>query len=306
MKVLLLVLFVFISGCATRTKETDQLVRHKGRLPERINLSGVPYFNQKENHCGPATLAMVLKSKGISFNHAELEDMSMTKKAEGTFQTEMISTTRRKGLLPITVTSLSDVLKEVSEGHPVIVFQNLGMSLYPVWHYAVVTGYNLEGPDIILHSGETKFKKMDMRLFERSFILGGKWGLVILSPDQLSSTGTELKVAEAAAFLESIGKLPEAELAYQTMLTKWPRSLPALIGLGNISYQRKDFKKSVQQLRKAAHFHSTSALAWHNLAIAEESAGYLRRAKYSSQEALKLADKDLKTKFITSLGKLLK
>jgi hypothetical protein len=41
--------------------------------------------------------------------------------------------------------------EEVAAGHPVIVLQNIGLSWYLVWHYAVVVGYDLHEGTVIFH-----------------------------------------------------------------------------------------------------------------------------------------------------------
>lgn len=191
-----------------------------------------------------------------------------TEKMQGTFQGDMLSTVRRQGLLAIKINNLEMLLKEISADHPVVVFQNLGFSWLPKWHFSVVTGHDINGPDILLHTGGEKFKRIDMRLFERSWGLGGNWGLLVLRPDQLSATASEWVHVDAAARLEDIGKKNEAKLAYQTILERWPQSLGALIGLGNVMYSNRQFSKAVAYLKTAVHYHPKSTIAWHNLKTA--------------------------------------
>ena len=38
---------------------------------------------------------------------------------------------------------IHSVLPEIAAGNPVLVLQNAGWSWLPVWHYAVVIGYDL-------------------------------------------------------------------------------------------------------------------------------------------------------------------
>jgi hypothetical protein len=57
----------------------------------------------------------------------------------------MIGAARRHGRLAYLITGPDSMFEEVAAGHPVIVLQNLGLSWYPVWHYAVVVGYDQLG-----------------------------------------------------------------------------------------------------------------------------------------------------------------
>ncbi len=58
---------------------------------------------------------------------------------KGSFQIEMVAVTRSAGRLACQISpSLDTLLLENNAGHPVLVLQNLGMSWYQKWHFAVV------------------------------------------------------------------------------------------------------------------------------------------------------------------------
>ena len=60
---------------------------------------------------------------------------------------------------------------------------------------------------------------------------------------------------------------PEALVAYQTILAKWPQSLGAHLGLANIEYAKENYKKAAELLSKAHKLHPESAAVKHNLDI---------------------------------------
>jgi hypothetical protein len=291
MKIPLLISVALLSiSCATATKQTDQMIKERGVLAKKTTLTEVPLVKQATNHCGPASLAMVMKHAGRDVPFKEISSQVFTREMKGSFKSDMLSAVRRQGMLGIPIKDLKSILTEVSAGHPVIVFQNLGFSWWPKWHYAVVVGHDLNGPDIILHTGDESFVKTDMRLFERSWILGGEWALLVLPPEKLAQTADETSHAEAAAMLETVGEMDQAQIAYQSMLERWPKGLSSLIGLGNVTYSKLQFKQSVEYLEKATKFHPESAIAWHNLATAQGAVGELPRAKQSSIKAIELSD----------------
>ena len=300
MKIILILVVFLLVSCATRTPQTDSLVKDDS-FPKKAKITSVPFIKQSDNHCGPATLKMVLDYRGKDVPLSTLTSAAFTPGQEGTFQTDMISSVRRQGMLPVKVTSLPSILKEVDAGNPVIVFQNLGLKSMPEWHYSVVTGYNLKGPDIYLHTGPDKNKKMDMRLFERSWILGDKWSIVIMPPGEISATADDQAMMEAAAGLEQLGEFDKAEMTYQKVLSKWPNSLLALIGMGNIRFQQKKFEASEHYLQAATKLHPTSSMAWHNLATIQGTRGKKADARKSALEALKLADPEVKSSYEKSL-----
>ncbi|MBC7457226.1 MAG: PA2778 family cysteine peptidase, partial [Bdellovibrionaceae bacterium] len=190
-----------------------------------IRISNVPFINQQVGQCGPATLTMALNYLGNGISVDEVAQQVYTPGMKGSLQTDMVTAVRRQGLLAIPIDSLDSLLREVSKGNPVIVFENLALSWFPQWHYALVFGYDLSKETVTMHSGSEKNKEWDIRKFERSWKLGDYWGLVILPADQLSATASELVHANAAVGLEQVGKKEQALTAYKTMLSRWSTSL---------------------------------------------------------------------------------
>lgn len=301
MKALLLLCLMMAVGCATRTRQTDRLVKDHGLLPNEAHIKHVPHVTQPENHCGPASMAMVLKYVGRSASAKELAKSMMTPKLKGTFQADMLLAARRQGMLTLPMRDMKQILTEVSQGNPIIVFQNLGLSFIPQWHYAVVTGHNLSGPDIYLHSGKKIHDKIDMRFFERSWIMGGRWALLVLPPGKLSTTTSELDHLRAISFLEELKDFSAARLSYQAILKKWPTSLAAHIGLGNVTYQLGFKEQSLLYLQKAVAHHPSSAIAWHNLATVQGELKKIKDARASAQKAFELADEETRNQFAESL-----
>lgn len=301
MKFFLLLWVALLSSCATHSPQTDALLKRQHGLPKSALIKDVPFVAQTKNHCGPASLAMMLEFAGLEVSIDELSKQMMTPGKGGTFQSDLLTAARRQGMMAIQIDNMNDLLKEISLGNPVLVFQNLAFESMPQWHYAVALGYDLKGPDIILHTGTDKNESDDLRFFERSWNLAGYWALIILPPGKLSSTADDLAHTTAAAGLEQVGKISEAEVAYQAILKKWPQSLASLIGMGNVKYTQNKFNESETHLLKAVEFHSQSALAWHNLAVAQGARKKIRSAKESSAKAWALASPEQRPQFSENL-----
>ena len=244
-------------GCATETHQTDALLKnYPVNLSRSHEILNVPFIDQSIGHCGPATLTMLLNWNGKNISVQEIAQQVYTPEVKGSFPSDMISASRRHGMMAVTIEGLNALLTEVQSGHPVIVFENLALTWLPQYHYAVVYGYDMDKQEVIIHSGPEKAKRWDIRKFERSWALGQYWGLVVLHPGQLATTGSELANVAAAAGLEQISKTDEAEKSYLAVLGRWPKSLSALIGMGNIAYTKKEFKKSVATtIRQATEFY---------------------------------------------------
>lgn len=258
------------SGCASRAVQTESIrASAPAGIPAQKEIAGVPFIEQSENHCGPATLAMTLGFYNQSIGMEQVAPLMYNTQNKGSLQSDMLSAARRLGMNAVAIEGMPALLQEVAAGNPVIVFENLALKWLPQWHYAVVYGYDLSVPEVVMHSGPEKAKRWKMETFERSWMLGDYWGMVVLPPGQLSATADELAHASSASVLEQLGRRDDAQKSYEVILKKWPESLSAHIGMGNIYYAKGDYRKSAEVLRRAVQLHPTSESARHNLKVAE-------------------------------------
>lgn len=302
----LLVILLLIISCAMKpTKQAQELFNDHENVPNSGHINNVPFIAQSEYFCGPATLASVLQFKEIMDTPSDLASNMMTKKSRGTYPEDMLGAVRRKKLIALKVNTLKNLIKEIIYNHPVIVFQNLGLDSTPMWHYSVVVGYNLEKKEITLHYGD-KISVETFYDFEWAWAKGGYWGMIVLSPGELAASADDLENTAAASELERMNFIDEAATSYEAILVKWPTSLGALIGLGNVRFSQREYDLSVRALKMAVREHPTSASAWHNLALGQEQLKEKREAKESAKEALRLASDEQKGKFKESLKSLLK
>lgn len=208
---------------------------------------------------------------------------------EGTLQTDLISAARRQGMLAVPVHNLRTLLGELAAGHPVLVLQNLGLSWYPRWHYAVAIGYNLEEKVLFLHSGVDQNASLSLDTFEHTWARGHHWGILVLPHDLLPATVPEEEVVTAAAGLEQSTSPLRSEITYRKILQRWPKNLEARIGLANSYYARQDLKKTIAELKLAVSEHPSAAPAWHNLAIAFKENQNIKASQDAARKALNLS-----------------
>jgi tetratricopeptide (TPR) repeat protein len=186
---------------------------------------------------------------------------------QGSLQVEMLAATRRNGLIAIELKpALSDLLAEIAAGNPVIVLQNLALDWYPVWHYAVAIGYDLNEGSVTLRSGQVQRSEMPIGTFERTWARSGHWAMLALPPGRMSASVSEADYLNAVARLERAGSFDAARAAYEHALERWPGNLVALAGLGNTAYRLGDLEGAEQAFRRATLAHPFSAAAHNNLA----------------------------------------
>ena len=285
---LLRLIFIFaITGCASKAIQTQQILSDRNSFPHSAIIEKVPFIDQSVGYCGPATLTMAMQYAGHSVNVEDIAKQVYTPGFRGSLQTHMISASRRQGLNAISIHDLSSLLKEISAGNPVIIFENLGLSWIPQWHYALALGYDLQKQEVILHSGHDAYDRTDMSVFERSWMLGDYWGLVVLPAGKLAASAGEIAHATAAVGLEQSNMLTEAEVSYRAILRKWPTSLVALIGLSNLTFQKSQYQETVSLLKLATKNHPESDAAKHNLSIAEDKAKHPKALNIKDPNARK-------------------
>ena len=285
-----LFLAVALSGCAVILPQTYALKEHRpSDLRVRAELTEVPFFAQEEYQCGPAALAMALNAAGVSVTPDALVNQVYIPARQGSLQVEMLAATRRRGLIAYELEpQLTDVLREVAAGTPVIVLENYGFRIRPLWHYAVVVGYDLEQGQMIRRSGTRQRQTMPFTVFEYVWKDDGRWAMVAVPPDRLPVTATEPRYTNAAVALEKSGQIRNAHTAYNTLLRRWPGSLAGKMGRGNTAYALKDFATAESAFRQAAQDHPDTPAAFNNLAQVLADGGRLDEAIAAAEHAVSL------------------
>lgn len=156
----------WLGACAT-PPATSHLLSQTDGVPSRAEVLDVPFHPQEDHYCGPAALAMMLGWSGKAVTTEELISQVYTPGREGTLHADILTAARRHGRLAVPVRSLGDILVELAAGHPVLVFENLGLEWYPQWHYAVAVAYDLSREQITLRSGDEARHTIALSTFER-------------------------------------------------------------------------------------------------------------------------------------------
>ena len=269
-------------GAALRARAPDD-------LPRRVALAGVPFTPQGDQLCGPAVLAMLMAHAGRPQPLPVLQEAVWLPARGGTLQTEMLAAPRRFGLLATRLPpSLEAVLREVAAGRPVGVLQNLGLSFAPRWHYAVLTGHDLDAGEVRLHSGETPDLRLGLVTFEHTWARGGHWAFVLHAPGSLPLTATREDLIASALGFGRVAPPRAQEAAWGALLTRWPDDLVVRLGRGNARHALGDLAGAAEDFEAAARRHD-SAAAWNNLAQTRWRQGQRPQALAAAQRALQRA-----------------
>lgn len=274
---------LFLTGCASL--QAPQL---DPSLPPQARVSDVPFFDQQDQQCGPASLASALAHSGKPVDPATLIAQLYLPARGGSLQLEMIAAARQHGRLAVVLApSLQVLLQNIAAGQPVVVLQNLGLSFAPRWHYATVIGYDLSRQKILLHSGSKAAMALSLFTFENTWARSGRWALAITPPNRLPVGVSEASLAQAAVALERNDRTA-AQLAHQAILTRWPNALLSTMALGNLAYQDGDLARAQQYFAAASQAHPSNADSWNNLANVLLARRQARAALTAAQRAVSL------------------
>jgi tetratricopeptide (TPR) repeat protein len=278
---------LWLAGCATRMPQTVALqTAWPPDVPQQALISTVPFIPQDDYQCGPAALAMVAQHAGVQQSLDAWVQQVYLPARQGSLQAEMLAASRRNGLPAyLLAPQLDALLREVAAGNPVLVLQNLAFSFSPVWHYAVVIGFDAGQGSVTLHSGRTDKLQMPLTTFERTWARADHWAMLALPPQRLPAT------AQADAFVASVVALERvqpaaAQEAYDTALKAWPTHRVALLGAGNSAYTQGQKELALQAYRAAVQAYPQDGDAWNNLAQVLLELGQHAQALLAAQRAV--------------------
>ena len=200
--------------------------------PSPLRLA-VPYLPQDDFQCGPAAVAMVMDFHGGGVPLQTLTTEVYSPALRGSLQPALLAAGRRHGWLAWEISDFAAILQEVAAGRPVIILQNRGLSWKPVWHYAVVVGFDAAKGLIYLTSGREEQRAVATRTVLKTWERGGRWGLLLLPSGVLPVIADPDRLLAALAGLERSDAVV-ARPGYAAAVARWPAHAGLSTGYGNL------------------------------------------------------------------------
>ena len=269
--------------------------------PSRILLD-VPFYPQRKDYCGPASLASVLNHWGARVTQEEVGRRVYLPKLQGTLTLDMLTYPRRLGFRTQILRGDLELLREhLRKGHPLITLHNLGFSWFPWWHYRVVVGMDEEEGIVFAHSGRYPQQPIPYGSFLATWKRAGFWTLLVLPPGDAQGW---MRLGEHH---ERKGRYALARKAYRAALRLAPGSPDALWRLGNAAYLAGDLEEAEGWYRKALAAAPDRAEVRNNLAWLYLRLGrHLDRAEHLAREAARLdPDPRRQPAYLDTLGAVL-
>ncbi|MDO6711312.1 PA2778 family cysteine peptidase [Aliiglaciecola sp. 2_MG-2023] len=291
---LLLVGAFWLTGCQS-TPQADALQASAPTdIPSQKNLDDVPFYPQQEFYCGPTTLSEVFAYYGEQVSAEDIAPKLFIPEKEGSLQLEMVSAARQYGYLAYSGRgNLEQLLYSIEHDVPVIVFQNQSISWLPMWHYALVTGYDLDSQTIQLHTGVTESHTMSFELFERLWQRGNYWYLMPLPAGLTHNNLDAFKYTSAAFDMLQTGQV-EAGLTNLIAATKqWPEQWLGYFLLAN-HFAEFDYQQANQWFFKGWQYGKDQGAYLNNYAYSLANQGCPVQTRQLMEYALdKFPDDDL-------------
>jgi len=188
-----------------------------------VELTSVAFHPQDAYQCGPASLASLLNDAGVDVTPEALRPEVYIPARQGSLQAELLAAARRHDRLPYVIDPDTRALRQqLDAGHPVLVLQNFGSRSTPVWHYAVVVGYEAGARAWLLRSGATPRQRLVARRFEASWDRADRFGFVLARPGEIPAGAAPTRYLAAANGLEAAGRQDAAARAYAAAMARWP------------------------------------------------------------------------------------
>ncbi|MGJ8692274.1 MAG: PA2778 family cysteine peptidase [Thalassotalea sp.] len=285
--------FILLFGCATPPQTQQLLHSPPKQLPTQADIKNLAFYPQQAYYCGPTTLAEIFEFNGIKLSPDDIAPQLFIPGRKGSLQLEMVAAIRQQGLLAYSEKSnLEKLMTLVNLNIPVIVLQNLGLDWYPLWHYAVVKGYDLNKQKIILHSADIPNRHVDLALFERTWQRANFWSVIAL-PDKLAVKELDaFTYLKAAQDLLLVGQTAAGISHLQNATKLWPQAWLSYFLLGNY-YLTDDIAKSVTWFEKGLLFANQQSNFLNNYAYALYKNNQHNKALKIIKQALALAPADL-------------
>lgn len=199
-----------------------QLLPETKRLPERVELTDVPFFQLSDAQGGPSALAALLNHHGVVTSPGLVDERIQQLAKEQSAQAGLEAVARSYDLLVYPLPgNLDALMQQVSAGYPVLVMQDrlfggLGSQ------FALLVGYDQRERTLVLRSGNNRRWHTRFASFDDAWATAGRWAVLIQPANQLPALPDEQAWLQGARDLRQQGRTAAAQRALRAAQQVWP------------------------------------------------------------------------------------
>ncbi|MBM7059368.1 hypothetical protein JQX08_01490 [Pseudomonas sp. UL073] len=213
----LLVVFAWavtlLSGCQSQLDLPSEV----RRLPERVELNGVPFFAEPAYMGVPGGLAVMLSQQGVVTTPGLVAKQLRLPSEESRLEQGIVRVANDNGFLVYPLRhDLGELLVQVAAGYPALVRFNAGLGWVSSPRYGVLVGYDRAQQQLLFRAGASKRWVVGFDAFESGWQEAGGWAVLIQAPRQLPAEVDLLRWQAAADQLDRAGQAQLAKEARET------------------------------------------------------------------------------------------
>lgn len=203
---------VTLAGCAGTPSTALQ------GLPQRVELSSVPFYRGNANHSAAMALAAILSQQGAPITPGLLDQPLNLPTGIDSLDTSIPRVARDYGRVVYPLDKRLDaLLTQVAAGNPVLVRYQDGSAWWSEPRYAVLIGYDRYKQRVLMRAGMQRRLVMAFDDFASAWAKEGRWAILVQPPGELPANVDRLRWQQAADDLARAGQELAARQALDSL-----------------------------------------------------------------------------------------
>ncbi|NIE76243.1 peptidase C39 family protein [Pantoea sp. Ap-967] len=187
-------------------------------LPQRVEISSVPFYRGNANHSGAMALAALLSQQGAPITPGLLDKPLNLPQGAEALETGIPRVAREYGMVVYPLDKqLEALLTQVAAGHPVLLRYQEGSAWWSEPRYAVLIGYDRYKKRVLLRAGMHRRQMMAIDDFASAWAKEGSWAVLVQPPRQLPAEVNRQRWLQAADELARAGQEIAAKQAVNSL-----------------------------------------------------------------------------------------
>ena len=203
---------VTLAGCAGTPSTALQ------GLPQRVELSSVPFYRGNANHSTAMALAAILSQQGAPITPGLLDQPLNLPTGIDSLDTSIPRVARDYGRVVYPLDKRLDaLLTQVAAGNPVLVRYQDGSAWWSEPRYAVLIGYDRYKQRVLMRAGMQRRLVMAFDDFASAWAKEGRWAILVQPPGELPANVDRHRWQQAADDLARAGQELAARQALDSL-----------------------------------------------------------------------------------------